>query len=64
MKVEVAVLGSLSLTVLTVSVDIKEHWKLWPNAELRGCVKVHVAVLGSPSCKPVLNRANIFASRT
>ena len=26
MKVEVAVLGSLSLTVLMASVDVKQHW--------------------------------------
>ena len=43
-KVEVAVLGSPSLTVLMVSVDIKQHRR----TELRSCVKVDVAVLGSP----------------
>ena len=45
MKVEVAVLGSQSLTVLMVSVDIKKHGR----TELRSCVKVEVAVLGFPS---------------
>ena len=44
-KVEVAVLGSPSLTVHTVSVDAKQHWR----TELRSCVKVEVDVLGSPS---------------
>ena len=43
-KVEVAVLSSQSLTVLLVSVDVKEHC-----TRLRSCVKVEVAVLGSPS---------------
>ena len=43
-KVEVAVLGSPSLTVLMVSVDIKQHRR----TELRSCVKVEVDVLGSP----------------
>ena len=41
---EVAVLGSPSLIVRTVSVDVKQHW-----ANMRSCVKVEVAVLGSPS---------------
>ena len=31
----------------------------WDRAELRSCVKVEVAVLGSPSLKPVLNWANV-----
>ena len=45
MKVEVAVLGSTSLTVLNmVSVDVKQY-----KTELRSCVKVEVAVQGSPS---------------
>ena len=44
MKVEVAVLGSPSLIVLMVSVDVKQHC-----TELRSCMKVEVAVLGSPS---------------
>ena len=43
-KVEVAVLGSPSLIVRTVSVDVKQHWR----TELKSCVKVEVAVLGSP----------------
>ena len=47
-KVEVVVLGSPSLTVLMVSVDVKQHWT-WPDSELRSCVNVEVAVLGSPS---------------
>ena len=45
MKVEVAVLGSPSLTVLTVSVDVKQHLR----TELRSCVTVEVAVPGSLS---------------
>ena len=45
MKVEVAVLGSPSLTVRTVLVDVKQHQR----KELRSCVKVEVSVLGSPS---------------
>ena len=47
MKVEEAVLGSSSriVIVLMVSVDIKQH----RISELRNCVKVEVAVLGSPS---------------
>ena len=44
MKVEVAVLGSLSLIILMVSVDVKQHLK-----KLRSCVKVKVAVMGSLS---------------
>ena len=46
MKVEVAVLGSPSLIVLMVSVDVEKHYLL---SEFRSCVKVEVAVLGSPS---------------
>ena len=45
-KVEVAVLGSPSLRVLMVSVDVK--------SEFRGCVKVEVAVLGSPSLRVLM----------
>ena len=45
MKVEVAVLGSPSLTVLMVSVDVKQH----SRTEVRSCVKVEVAVLGRPN---------------
>ena len=44
-KVEVDVLGSPSLTVLMVSVDVKQHRR----AELRSCVKVEVVILSSPS---------------
>ena len=48
MKVEVAVLGSPSLTVLMVSVDVKQRKrKKYMNTELTSCVKVEVAVLGS-----------------
>ena len=44
--VEVAVLGSPSLTVPTVSEDVKQHWPRTKRAsELRNCVKVQVAIL-------------------
>ena len=47
---EVAVLGSLSLIVLMISVDVKQHLNSNPEmSALRSCVKVEVAVLGSPS---------------
>ena len=46
MKVEVAVLGSLSLIVLMVSVDVKHHERTESLSELRSGVKVEVAVLG------------------
>ena len=50
MTVEVAVLGSLSLIVLMVSVDIKQHLKKIVNSsQLRGCVNDKVSILGSPS---------------
>ena len=49
MAVEVAVLGSLSLISLVVSVDVKQHSNKYTQTELRSCVKVEVAVLGSPS---------------
>ena len=49
MKVEVAVLGSPSLIVHTVSVDVKQYLKKKRHSELRSYVKVEVAVLGSPS---------------
>ena len=48
LKVEVDVLGSPSLIVLMVSVDIKQYLKK-QSSELRSCVKVEVAVLGSLS---------------
>ena len=50
MNVEVAVLGSPSLIVLTVSVAVEQH-RICSVSELRSCVcvKVEVAVLGSPS---------------
>ena len=41
-KVEVAVLGSPSLIILMVCVDVKQHLK-----KFRSCVKVEVAVLAS-----------------
>ena len=44
-KVEVSVLGSLSLIVLMVSVDVKLTVE---PLETRSCVKIEVAVLGSP----------------
>ena len=47
MKVEVDVLQFPSLTVRTVSVDVKQHWNM--ASELRSCVKVEVDVLGVPS---------------
>ena len=45
MKVEVEVLGSPSLIVRTVSVDVKQQRKT--KSELRIWVKVELAVLGS-----------------
>ena len=51
MKVEVAVQGSPSLAVVTVSVDVKQHRRLGAKSELRSCVKVQVAVQGSLSLK-------------
>ena len=44
MKVEVVVVGSPSLIVCTVRVDVKQH-----VSELRRCVEIEKAVLGSPS---------------
>ena len=59
MKVEVAVLGSPSLIIPTVSVDGKQHvsilterpseFRIYIFTEFRSCVKVEVAVLGFPS---------------
>ena len=46
-KIEVAVLGSPSLIVRTVCVDVKQHCIFVYRAQ--SCVKVEVAVLGSPS---------------
>ena len=48
MKVEVAVLGSPSLVVLMVSVDVKQH-QLEQQSSDRSCVKVEVDVFGSLS---------------
>ena len=45
MKDEVDVLGSPSLIIRKVSVDVKQQRR----TELRSCVKVEVDVLGSPS---------------
>ena len=45
MKDEVAVLDSPPLIVRKVSVDVNQRQR----KELRSCVKVDVAVLGSPS---------------
>ena len=46
MKVEVAVLGSPSIIVLMVSVDVNQHCSI---TKVRSCVKVEVAFLGFPS---------------
>ena len=43
MKVEVAVLGSLSLIVLAVSVVVEQHWNV--ASGLVRCVGVEVAIL-------------------
>ena len=48
-KVEMNLLGSPSLTVPVVSVDIKQHWTSYSYSDLRSCVNVEVAVLGSLS---------------
>ena len=45
-KVEVDVLASQSLTVRTVSVDVKQPWNLL-TSKFRSCVKEEVDVLGS-----------------
>ena len=47
MKVEVDILGSQSQIVATVSVDVRHHGRGRTKSELRNCVKVEVAVLGS-----------------
>ena len=50
MKVEVALLGSPSLIVLMVFVDVKQPLKKKSQtSQLRSYVKVEVALLGSPS---------------
>ena len=46
MEVDVAVLDSLSLISLLVSVDVKHHERTRP---CQSCVEVELAVLGSPS---------------
>ena len=48
MKVEVAVLGSPSQKVFTVSVDVKQH-RTDKRSEFRSYVEVEVDVLGSQS---------------
>ena len=48
-KVQVAVLGSPSLIVLMVSVDVRQQWTWTSSPELGSCVKVEVPILGSPS---------------
>ena len=53
MKVEVDVLVSPSLIVMTVSVDAKQRLKKTLHL-FRNCVKVEVAVLGSPSLKRLM----------
>ena len=52
MKVEVDVLGSPSLMILMISVDVKQHWNI--ASKLRSCVKVEVDVLGSQSLKSLM----------
>jgi len=47
-KVEVTVLGSPSLIVCMVSVDVKRATLNSNSSEFRSCVKVEVAVLGFP----------------
>ena len=50
MRIEVAVLGSPSLTVFMASVDVKQHLKKKSTGtEIRSCVKAEVADMGSPS---------------
>ena len=46
-KVEVNLLGSPSLTVPVVSVDIKQHWTSYSHSDLRSCVNVEVNLLWS-----------------
>ena len=55
MKVEVDVLGSPSLIVLTVSVDVKSNTVYFiKRSERRSCVKVEVDDLGAPNSPYVL----------
>ena len=49
MQVVVAVLGSPSLIVLTVYLDVKQRLIKMSYSELRNCVNAEVAALGSPS---------------
>ena len=58
-KVEMAVLGSPSLTVLMVSVDVKLDWNMVTESELRSCVKVEVDVLGSTSLTVLMDRVDV-----
>ena len=61
MKVEVAILGSLLLISLMVSVDVKQHSanQQIVASELRSCVKVKVAVLGSLSLISLMVSADV-----
>ena len=54
-----AVLGSPSLTVLMVSVDVKLDWNMVTESELRSCVKVEVDVLGSTSLTVLMDRVDV-----
>ena len=60
-KVEVAILGSLLLISLMVSVDVKQHSanQQIVASELRSCVKVKVAVLGSLSLISLMVSADV-----
>ena len=49
MKVEVDVLGSPSLTVCTVTVDINQHRMSVDTVIVQECVRVEVDILGCPS---------------
>ena len=60
-KVEVAILGSLLLISLMVSVDVKQHSanQQIVASEFRSCVKVKVAVLGSLSLISLMVSADV-----
>ena len=45
MRVEVAVLGSPSLTALTVSVDVKQHWTCTSPTHMRAQLYGRTATL-------------------
>ena len=64
MKVEGAVLGSQSLTVPMVSVNVKQHITelehcINSDSALKSCVKVEVAVLGSLSLTVPMVSVNV-----